>query len=66
VEAERCGVVFQAGDEASFARAVRHLLDNAELARDMGRRGEEAVRARYNWQYDAQVLAEVVGTVVRG
>ena len=38
-----------ATDPAAHADAVRRLLQEPQLARTMGRRGQELVRTRYNW-----------------
>jgi len=53
------GVVFQSQDPASLADAVRTLFDGARR-RSCGAAGLAAVRARYHWEHDAQMLLEAL------
>ncbi|GAA0338043.1 glycosyltransferase [Actinoallomurus spadix] len=49
VEEAGCGLVVPYEDPAATAAAVRRLRDDAELRREMGKRGHEAARARFHW-----------------
>lgn len=49
------GEVFQAGDAASLADAVRRLSE-AGARESYGAAGRRAILERYNWEYDAAVM----------
>jgi len=59
VQAERCGEVFRDRNPEDLARCVL-LLENPELCKREGCAGKVAVRERYNWERDSQVLVKVV------
>ncbi|MPZ18413.1 MAG: glycosyltransferase [Luteitalea sp.] len=54
-----CGLVCADNDAASFAECLLRLTDS-DVRADMGRRGFEAIRARYNWETDSMRLTDVV------
>ena len=58
------GEVFQAGDAASLAAAIRRLSD-AELRESYGAAGRRAILDRYNWEHDAAVLMRGLDRVTR-
>lgn len=60
VEEEKCGLVFESGNVDSFVNAVTQLINNPSMAQEIGKRGVEAVKRRYNWEYDSFVLKEVI------
>jgi glycosyltransferase involved in cell wall biosynthesis len=57
------GVTFRDRDAHDLARVIRSLRADPGLE-EMGRRGMEAVRERYNWERDARALGEVVDRVM--
>src|SRR5581483_12302121 len=48
VEHERTGILV---DNDRFEEAVRHLLENPELAAEMGRRGREMVQTKFTVEH---------------
>ena len=60
VRAERCGVVFTAGNAESLAQALARMAARRQALDGMGRRGAEAVRQRFHWERDARVLQDAV------
>ena len=56
VEEEKCGMVFASGNCRSFTDAATTLLVNPALRQEMGGHGLEAVRRRYHWEYDAEIV----------
>ena len=53
-----CGLVADPRDASSIASAIEYLLGHPEEAEEMGRRGREAVRARFNWDgQEARLLS---------
>lgn len=51
-----CGLVVDPRDPAAIAAAIQHLLEHPGDAEAMGRRGQAAVQARFNWDGDAARL----------
>jgi glycosyltransferase involved in cell wall biosynthesis len=59
------GLVFRSGDGRHLAERIRQCVD--PIVRDQHRRaGQEAIRARYNWESDTRVLLDVVSRVGEG
>lgn len=56
VEEAGCGLVVDPIDSHAVAGAIRWLLKHPDEAAQMGRRGLEAVRARYSWSAEAERL----------
>jgi len=56
VEGARCGICVNPERPQDVADAIEWLLDHPQEAEAMGRRGQEAVRTRYNWDMEAQKL----------
>ena len=52
------GVLVNPEDPRTIAEAVGRLLDNRELARDLGMGGRRAVESYYNWK---RVTSELIG-----
>lgn len=61
-----CGLLFPAGDASAIARATARIAADPAAAREMGRRGRDAVVARYSWTVRAAERARVVESVVTG
>jgi len=60
VRNERCGLVFTAGSAQSLAEAVARMAADPAALDCMGRNGAQAVRQRFHWERDAQVLRDTV------
>lgn len=57
------GEVFQGGDAASLASAIRRLAD-PDLRERYGAAGRRAILDRYNWEYDTGVMLRGLERVV--
>jgi len=53
-----CGVVYRSSDTQSLCAAVETLRDK-RVRTSMGKKGEQAVRERYNWGVDSRELLRV-------
>jgi len=51
-----CGLLVDPQDPGAIAAAIEAILANPEEAAAMGRRGQQAVLERYNWQCERQRL----------
>jgi glycosyltransferase involved in cell wall biosynthesis len=56
VESVGCGILVNPLDPEAIASAIQWLLEHPEEAEIMGRRGQEAVRKKYNWDTEAENL----------
>jgi glycosyltransferase involved in cell wall biosynthesis len=56
VEGAGCGLLVDPLDPRAIAAAVCRLLERPAEAREMGRRGREAVRTTYNWEREVPAL----------
>ena len=61
-ESGDAAVVVPAGDSEALLRALRELLEHPDLARAIGARGRDRVRARFTWDATAR---ETVAAYVR-
>lgn len=59
-----CGLLVDPRSPEAIAGAIRWLLDHPDEAEAMGRRGREAVEARYNWEQEAARLLDFYDRVV--
>jgi glycosyltransferase involved in cell wall biosynthesis len=58
VEETKAGLVFEAGNPSSLARAFIRLYQDAELSERLGHNGRQAATGVYAWRHDAQRLIE--------
>jgi glycosyltransferase involved in cell wall biosynthesis len=56
VEETRCGILVRPGDVPGFVDAILKLIADPEGAAEMGRKGLEAFRSRYNWEAEMTAL----------
>lgn len=56
VEGEACGLTVNPLDPKAIADAIRWLLEHPEEAKEMGRRGRQAVLEKYSWEKEAERL----------
>lgn len=56
VEAADCGVLVDPMDPHAVAEAIDFLVENPDRAWEMGKNGQKAVRARFNWDEEEKNL----------
>lgn len=66
VEDARCGFVVDFDDPESLAEALAAILENPERAEELGQRGRDAVRSRYNWHLEEENLLKFYEELLSG
>lgn len=59
VEGNGCGICVDPQDPEDISKAIMWIADHPVEAEQMGRRGRDAVRTRYNWDQESKVLLSV-------
>jgi glycosyltransferase involved in cell wall biosynthesis len=61
-----CGVVVDPRDPEAIAGAIEELLTDPERAEEMGKRGQAAVKARFNWDLETPTLLSLYHALQNG
>lgn len=56
VEGNNCGLTVDPLNPEDIARAMKHLLEHPDKARQMGENGRKAVLEKYNWENESKKL----------
>lgn len=64
VEQEQCGVCVDPYDVNNIASGIKYILDNPELAIQMGQRGRLAMINKFNWHSQEKILFELYNNVI--
>ena len=59
VEKNNCGICVNPRNISEIIDAINYLLNNPEIAMQMGRNGRDAVFKEYNWNTQTQKLLSV-------
>jgi glycosyltransferase involved in cell wall biosynthesis len=59
------GLLAESGDADGFAEAILHLLDDSDLAREMGLAGRQRVVERHSWRASAEKLLDLYQQLLR-
>jgi len=64
IDDEKVGITVDPQDTGAISEAIQYLLERPELRREMGERGREAIRARYNWESESARLLQLYSELV--
>lgn len=59
VEETGCGSIFQAGNHTQLANNILKFINNPKLIEEMGEKGREAIKNKYNWGIDGRKLLQL-------
>lgn len=63
IENAGCGICVNPLDVDQIADAIRLLLENPEKATAMGKNGHEAIKNRYNWEFEESNLINLYNSI---
>jgi len=66
VEPSRCGLIVDPAKSEEIARAMEHLIEHPQEAKQMGENGRRAVLEQYNWEKESQKFLQIYETVLHG
>lgn len=64
VEDAKCGILVNPYDEEAIVKAVNRLLADRELAKELGDNGKRAVREKYSWEHEENILLEAYRSIL--
>jgi glycosyltransferase involved in cell wall biosynthesis len=59
VEGSQCGICVDPKNISEITNAIKSILNNDELSKQMGENGRRAVLEKYNWDMEKKTLSEV-------
>ena len=59
IEDNNCGLCVNPDKPEEIAKAMKHLQDNPDIAKQMGENGQKAVLEKYNWDIEKEKLFKV-------
>lgn len=59
IEKEKCGICINPYNVDEITNAIQYLIDNPEIAIEMGRNGQKAVEREYNWKTQEDKLINI-------
>lgn len=65
IESIGCGLLVDPLDPRAIAQAIQYLLEHPDRAEAMGKRGQEAIQTKYNWNSEAKKLLELYRSLSR-
>ena len=65
VQENGCGLLVNPLDVRAISKAIRWLLEHPQEAKEMGKRGRELIRKKYNWDKEAKKLLDFYKKVLK-
>jgi len=66
VDELQCGICVNPYDVKAISKAITYLIENPNVAKQMGRNGRKAVLSTYNWNTQAQKLLMLYDKITEG
>ncbi len=64
IERNNCGICVDPQSPEEIAKAVEYLINNPEIAKQMGENGRKVVEEKYNWQNEEKKLLKIYGDLL--
>jgi len=65
IDKENCGICVNPLDREEIAKSIEYLLSNPKEAKEMGKRGRDAVLQKYNWRVEEKKLYKIYEDLLR-
>lgn len=65
IQKHECGICVEPKNPQAIADAVNYLINNRDVAEQMGRNGREAVEKEYNWEQESFKLISVYSELIQ-
>jgi len=59
IDSSNCGLTIDPKNPSEIANAIQYLLENDEIAQQMGKNGRKAILEKYNWEAEGLKLIEI-------
>ncbi len=59
IEENNCGICIEPTNIDKIAQAINYLLDNPDIAEEMGKKGRQVVEQKYNWNSEKNTLVDL-------
>ncbi len=59
IDSSNCGLTINPKNPSEIANAIQYLLENDEIAEQMGKNGRKAILEKYNWEAEGVKLIEI-------
>lgn len=59
IEANNCGICVNPNDINEIANAIKYLINNPEIAKQMGQNGRRIIEEKYNWLEEEKKLLDL-------
>jgi glycosyltransferase involved in cell wall biosynthesis len=59
IDSSNCGLTIDPKNPSEIANAIQYLLENDEIAEQMGKNGRKAILEKYNWEAEGLKLIEI-------
>ena len=56
VETNKCGICVNPNNINEITAAIKYLVDNPDIAKQMGENGRKLIEEKYNWKYEEKKL----------
>lgn len=64
VECSECGICVNPESPKQISEAIAKIIENDEIAKQMGEKGVKAVKEKYNWANEEKKLIEIYSKVL--
>ncbi len=64
IEENNCGICVDPQSPEEIAKAVEYLINNPEIAKQMGENGRKVVEEKYNWENEGKKLLKIYGDLL--
>lgn len=61
----KCGICVNSHDIQEIKYAIEYLLNNKQVAYDMGQNGQKAIKSEFNWEIEGQKYIRIVDSIIR-